>query len=273
MSNQQTNISNQTGQPSNTIDAEQNIQYEQSQKVSSDIYRNVSDSSRALSNVAWENATPLAAAYAMANDVSEEVARQAIDPDYETHRWERVQLQGEDSKVGDQIRSPKVQLVCNSLLNGRYNDTYATQNNPTMPQVPTSYVTYRSRHSVTMNHSGDQQTTYGLRHTIGLNKPDTIGSTVHILSASWTSGQCGPVALLTSTQPILEIRTEAHDGTLARYIIPQDFSQGGEMTASVNARATWDGEMWTVTIMQEFVRGFADDVSASIAGIAQLQTM
>jgi hypothetical protein len=31
--------------------------------------------------------------------------------------------------------------------------------------------------------------------------------------------------------------------------------------------------MWTVTIMQEFVRGFADDVSASIAGIAQLQPM
>jgi hypothetical protein len=260
----QSNISNQIEQHDT---ADMPVHGELQQKVSSDVYRNMSDSSRALSAVAWENATPLAAAYSLANNVSEEVARQAIDPDYETHRWERIPLQGEDSKVGDQIRSPKVQLVCNSLLYGLYNDTYATQNNPT------AYVTYRMRHSGTMDHSGDQQTTYGLRHTIGLYKPDCVGSTVHILSASWTSGQCGPVALLTSTQPILEIRTEAMDGTLARYVIPQDFSRGGEMTACVNARATWDGEMWVVTIMQEFVRGFADDVPASIADIAQLQSM
>lgn len=227
--------------------------------TSSEEYRGLSQIERSCSDQAWEAATPAAEAHSAAHGISVEEARKVVDPNYDANMWARIQLEGVDAKVGAQIRAKSVAVVCNSNLRGMYNDTYGTV---ITGADPVTSVTYRAMKSVHQSHSGDINTPFGLRHIITF-KGIHQSSTAYILSASWTAGQRGPINKLTESNPILEIRAET-DGVLKRYVIPQDFSEGGDMTACVNASVTWDGEYYTVTIMREFIRGFADDVQSSI---------
>jgi hypothetical protein len=230
--------------------------------TSSEAYRGASQIERSCSDEAYEAATPLAQEYSASHGVSVEEARKVVDPNYDANKWGRIPLEGEDAKVGAQIRAKSVELVCNSNLHGMYNDTYGSV--ITSADSVTS-VTYRATESVHQSHSGDIKTPFGLRHIIKY-KGISQSSVSHVISASWTAGQRGPITKLTESNPILEIRAET-DGVLKRYVIPQDFSEGGNMTACVNANVTWDGEYYTVTIMREFIHGFADDVQASIADL------
>jgi hypothetical protein len=233
--------------------------------VSSEAYRGASQIERSFSDQAYEAATPAAESYSAAHGIPVEEARKVVDPNYSANKWGRIPLEGEDAKVGTQIRGKEIQLVCNSNLYRLYNDTYSI--NFTGANQATS-VTYRATESIHQSHSGDMKTPFGLRHIITF-KGIHQSSTAYILSASWTAGQRGPITELAGTNPILEIRAETN-GDLKRYVIPQDFSAGGNMTACVNASVTWDGEYYTVTIMREFIRGFADDVNSSIADLKLL---
>ena len=233
--------------------------------ASSDAYRGASQIERSYSDQAWEAVTPFAESHSAAHGISVEEARKILDSNFNANKWGRVQLEGEDAKVGVQIREKNVEIVCNSNQRGTYNDTYGTV---ITGEDPVTSVTYRTIESIHQSHSGDINTPYGLRHIITL-KGIHQSSTAYILSAPWTAGQRGPITKLTESNPILEIRAET-DGNLKRYVIPQDFSAGGNMTACVNASVTWDGEYYTVTIMREFIRGFADDVQSSIADLKLL---
>ncbi len=242
--------------------------------VSSDFYRASSQEEEFSSAQLKRDYTPSAHQYANDHNVSLEEAFNHVlsndGHDADEILWTGVPLDEKDSSVGTIIKGKKITLVCNSTLTDMYNDTFAAA----VTGNSSTFVTYRNLRNEKNIHSGDIHTPYcgkGLRHKIQFtDEGRDVNTTTFILSAPWISSRKDLVSKLIKTRPILEIRVD-NDGKLERFIVPQDFSGGGQSTACASAMVTWDGEYWTVKILQEFINGFADDVEASISDLKKLE--
>jgi hypothetical protein len=188
-----------------------------------------------------------------------------ICPEWEEDKWKSVVPEEKDLQVGDIIETKNIFVYCNSVLKSMYNDTigvfFDKDNN--------DYVTYNATKSQFMEHSGDRHITYGLRHEVKFDKKDIEGKVGYIISAPWVASKSKPIAELAETRPIFEVCTE-DDGVLKRFIIPQDFSIGGNKTACVNAEITYNNDLWKVVIKREFVNGFADDMRTLINDLRKM---
>jgi hypothetical protein len=242
--------------------------------VSSDFYRASSQEEEVHSAQLVRDYTPSAQQYASDHNVSlEEALNKVLSDDghnADETLWTGVPLDENDSSVGTVIKGKKITLVCNSVLTDMYNDTFAAE----VTGDTSTFVTYRNLKSYKNIHSGDIHTPYcgkGLRHKIQFtDEGRDVNTTTFILSAPWISSRKDLVSNLIKTRPILEIRVD-NDGKLERFIVPQDFSSGGQSTACACAMVTWDGEYWTVKILREFINGFADDVNTSISDLKKLE--
>lgn len=240
--------------------------------VSSDAYRASSQEEEVHSAQLMRDYTPSAQQYANDHNVSlEEAFNHVLSDDghnADDITWTLVPLNENDSTIGTVFKAKNITLVCNSALTNMYNDTYTVS----ITGETNTFVTYRNLKSQDATHSGDIHTPYcrkGLRHNIKCI-PKDINTKTFILSAPWISSHRDLVSKLAETRPILEIRVD-NDGKLERFIVPQDFSGGGQSTACASAMITWDGEYWTVKIIQEFINGFADDVETSISDLKKLE--
>jgi len=242
--------------------------------VSSDFYRASSQEEEVHSAQLRRDYTPSAQQYANDHNVPlEEAFNQVLSNDghnADEILWTGIPLDENDSSVGTVIKGKKITLVCNSVLTDMYNDTFAAE----FTGDTSTFVTYRNLKSYKNIHSGDIHTPYcgkGLRHKIQFtDEGRDVNTTTFILSAPWISSRKDLVSKLIRTRPILEIRVD-NDGKLERFIVPQDFSGGGQSTACASAMVTWDGENWTVKVLQEFINGFADDVETSISDLKKLE--
>lgn len=239
---------------------------------SSDQYRQDSQAEKVRSAGLYEDYTPSAMEYASANGVPLDAAYDHVlrvdGHDAVEAKWTRIPLNEDDTAIGTEIKAKELSVACNSGLHtGMYNDTYAVA----ITGETATTVTYRQLTSSQNTHSGDKTTPYlgrGLRHTLDfLEDGKDVNTRTFVTSASWMSGRRGPVTELIKTKNILEIRVVTSDGELERYIVPQNFTDGGQNTACASAMITWDGENWTVKIIQEFINGFADDVATSISDL------
>ena len=157
-------------------------------------------------------------------------------------------------------------------------------------------VTYDKPKSYNMTHSGDKFNTYGLQHIIEFNKDKF--TTGYIISSPWKSSSADKISTLTATNPILEIRTEdenmdenldenviidaaaaaaepdniVKDPILKRFILPQDYTEGGDNTACINAEIKYDvaEKKWIVKIRRDFINGFANDTKTLVSDIYKL---
>lgn len=243
-----------------------------SDNFSSDQYRHASQEEEVRSAGLYEHLTPSAEAFANEHNVPLDVAFnhvfRANGEDPEEVRWTRIPLNEADTAIGTEIKAKELSIACNSGLHtGMYNDTYVVA----ITEETATSVTYRQLTSSQNTHSGDIPTPYlerGLRHTTTfVDAGKDVKTRTFVTSASWMSGRRGPVTELIETKPILEIRVVTRNGEMKRYIVPQNFSDGGQNTACASAMITWDGENWTVKIIQEFINGFADDVATSISDL------
>ncbi len=248
--------------------------------VSSDAYRASSQEEEVHSAQLIRDYTPSAQQFANDHNVSlEEAFNHVLGNDghnADEILWTRVPLNENDSTIGTVFKAKNITLVCNSALTDMYNDTYAVsftdETNTSVTDKTNTFVTYRNLNSQDATHSGDIHTPYlnkGLRHKLKCYPRDVKRKMV-IVSAPWKSSHRDLVSKLAETRPILEIRVD-NDGKLERFIVPQDFSGGGQSTACASAMITWDGENWTVKILQEFINGFADDVETSISDLKKLE--
>lgn len=157
-------------------------------------------------------------------------------PDYD--KWKAFELEGVDSKIGNEFNSSKIMIYCNSLLiNGLYNDTIGVYqfgqsgfNGDYSNQFDA--VTYNNCEGPNMIHSGDIKTEYGFEHIVHVKPENFVKG--FVISAPWQGGKPKQIKTLIDTNPILEIRTEDGD-KLRRYIIPQDYSEASNKTICVNA--------------------------------------
>jgi hypothetical protein len=241
-------------------------------RLSSEQYRIDSHGEEVRSAQLYNDYTPSAIEYAHDHNIPLDEAFQHVlqsdGYDAEEIKWTRVPLNETDTVVGAEIKAKNLSIVCNSILTGRYNDTYVAAING----EDSTSVTFRQLSSQHNTHSGDKHTPYGgrgLRHVINFRKTDEPNIRTFVMSAPWISGKKDKVETLTETKPILEIRVD-NDGELKRYIIPQDFSGGEGHTACASAMVTRDGEFWNVKILQKFIDGYADDVPTSISDLKQI---
>lgn len=238
---------------------------------SSDQYREASQAEEVRSAGLYEDYTPSAMDYANEHNVPLDVAfnhvLRANGEDAEEVKWTRIPLNKTDTAIGTEIKAKELSVACNSGLTGMYNDTYVVAKTR---ETYTS-VTYRQLTSSKNTHSGDKTTPYlgkGLRHVINFpEEGKDVNTQTFVVSAPWISGRRELVTKLIETKPILEIRVVTSDGELKRYIVPQNFSDGRQNTACASVMITWNGENWTVKILQEFINGFADDVATSIVDL------
>ena len=242
---------------------------------SSEQYRQDSQVEEERSARLVDDYTPSAMEYASEHNVPLDIAFNHIlrynGHDADEVKWTRIPLNETDTVIGTKIKAKIISVVCNSVLTEMYNDTYVVG----ITGEKSTFVTYRQLISSQNTHSGDKNTPYGgkgLRHVVDFHDTGKdVKTQTFIVSAPWISSRRDLVTKLIETKPILEIRVE-NDGELKRYIVPQNFSDGGQNTACASAMITWDGENWTVKILQEFINGFADDVATSISDLKNYQS-
>lgn len=201
------------------------------------------------------------------NGISIKEAKEQLLEQGNIDKWSIIPLVDSDAQVNDTFTSDKTPvIVCASLLCNRqqlYNDTIVVGVYEENGQTKFQIVTYSEKRTKYITHSGDINTSYGLQHVISflpLNQP----LKAFVISAPWLNGGSLPVKTLEPTNPILEIRTEntteTHEPKLTRTVIPQDYSDTTyEQTACVNAEIIFDGELWTVTITRNPIKGFASN--------------
>ena len=189
-------------------------------------------------------------------------------PEWDEDKWKSVVPEEKDSQVGDVIETKQLFVSCNSVLKSMYNDTIGVF----IDKDSNDYVTYNFTKSEIMQHSGDRHITYGLRHAVKFDPTKIEGKIGYIISAPWVARRPKPIAELAETRPIFEVCTE--DGSvLKRFIIPQDFSVGGDKTACVNAEITYNNGLWKVVLKREFVNGFADDMTTLVNDLRKMNGM
>jgi hypothetical protein len=234
-------------------------------KKSSKDFRSCSSCDRAKTESKYESVFGAAHQLSQSHGLNFNEAMTRISPSWKKDKWATVVPEVEDSKVGDVITTKSLFVCCNSILNGMYNDTIGVF----IDKITDSHVTYSKKLSSNMIHSGDMNITYGLRHEITLSPSNLDGKVGYIVSSPWVSGRSRPITELATTCPIFEICTE-DDGVLKRYIIPQDFSEGGNNTACVNAEITFNDGMWKITLKRDFIGGFASDMFALVLNLRHM---
>ena len=237
-------------------------------------YRQASASDHVTSCAYVEEATPMAMQYAEEHCTPlDEALRIVLDAkglNSNDIMWNRIELEPEDVQVGTVFICKEIQVCTNSKrIGGRYNDTYAISKTK-------NYINYRNKSCVWAGHSGDITTNYGLmqnndglRHTIQFTKEinNMVNEEVYVFSASWLGGRKENINILAETHPVIEFRTTKNDNVLKRYVIPQNFTTGGNYTSCAGAKITHDGENYRVEVISVFCGGFADDISTSITDI------
>ena len=230
-------------------------------------YRQASADDHVTSSAYVEEATPMAMEYAEEHGTSlDEALRVVLDSkklDSDDIMWNRVELEPEDVKIGTILICKKIQVCTNSKrIGGRYNDTYAISKTK-------KYINYNVKSCEWAGHSGDKPIEYGLRHTIIFTEKinNMANEEVYVFSASWLSGRKENINVLTETHPIMEFRTTSNDNTLKRFVIPQNFTTGGNYTSCTGAKITHDGENYRVEVISVFCGGFADDIHTSISDV------
>lgn len=189
-------------------------------------------------------------------------------PEWEEDKWKSVVPEEKDSEVGDVIKTKQLFVSCNSSIRTIYNDTIGVF----IDKDTNDFVTYKFTKSMIMAHSGDRNINYGLRHSIKFDPSKIEGKIGFIISAPWVASRPKPITELAETRPIFEVCTE--DGSvLKRFIIPQDFSVGGNKTACVNAEITYTDGLWNVVLKREFVNGFADDMKTLVNDLRKMNGM
>lgn len=225
-------------------------------------YRQASASDHVTSCAYVEQATPSAMQYAEENGTSfDEAVRVILDKqglNSNDVMWNRIELEPEDVKVGTVFICKGIQACTNSKrIGGRYNDTYAVSRNK-------KFVNYVQKSCPFAIHSGDISTEYGLRHSIQFTN---LQDEVYVFSASWLSGRKENINVLTETHPIMEFRITTDDGTLKKYVIPNNFTTGGNFTSFAGAKITNDGVNFRVEVISVFCGGYADNINTSIADV------
>jgi hypothetical protein len=236
-------------------------------ELSSAGYRQASANDHITSSGYIEDATPMAIHYAEEHGTSlDDALRVVLDSkklDSNDIMWNRIELEPEDVQVGTVFICKGIQVCTNSKrIGGRYNDTYAVSKSK-------QFMNYNKKSCDWAAHSGDISTEYGLRHTLIFTKEinNMANEEVYIFSASWLSGKKENINVLTETHPIMEFRTTSDDKTLKRFVIPQNFTTGGNYTSCAGAKITHDGENYRVEVISVFCGGFADDINTSITDI------
>jgi len=226
---------------------------------SSCTFRSVSETSYKHASQQIDSTFEMAQHYSQQHNISMDDAMYKFIPDYDEVKWKAVRLEGHDSVVGDIITSDCISICCNSLVkNGLYNDSIA------LGMTCKTVAKYNNKNTKTMTHSGDEETDYGLRHTITFLSEEHLSEdhTFYIVSAPWKNSKSDLIHTLTSTEPILEIRSEDNQKVLKRFILPQDYSKSNESaTACVNAEIKYihSEKKWHVKICRDFIHGFADN--------------
>ena len=230
-------------------------------------YRQASANDHVTSCACVEEATPMAMQYAEEHGTSLDSALKVIldskQLDSNNIMWNRIELEPEDVQIGTVFICKEIQVCTNSKrIGGRYNDTYAVSKTK-------KYINYNKKSCEWAGHSGDISTEYGLRHTIISTKEvnNMVNEEVYVFSASWLGGRKENINVLTETHPIMEFRTTSNDNTLKRYVIPQNFTTGGNYNSCAGAKITHDGENYRVEVISVFCGGFADDIHTSIADV------
>lgn len=227
------------------------------ERMYSAAYRQASNSERLMTENIMADYACHANAMMADQGIDYSAAMAQVDPNWAEHQWTVLPIKEGDLQPGDEVFSTKPPvLACNSKLNGMYNDTVALTDE--------SAVTYRVQHNGKATHSGDIHTPYGdggsggLRHTVILN-PNC--EKTFVISTPWVEGQPRPVRLLKDTHPVFEVRTYSGDDMI-RQVLGQNFSDGMECTACVNARVTKMNEnLWKIEILRQFLpTGYADDI-------------
>jgi len=216
--------------------------------------------------------------YSATNNISMEEARKKLLEGGQVDKWEIIPLEGKDAQVGDTFTSEHPpQVVCISRIKESvYNDTvvviYTVSEDD---QKKFEIVTYmrKKTNSNLVTHSGDIGVDYGLQHIICFKQPNQPNQPMeaYIISTPWKGGKSLPVRELEDSNPIFEIRTE-NNTELKRTVIPQDYDgTTDEQTACVNAKVSYNGELWTVTIERKPIKGFASDPDTLIEEIKKLE--
>jgi hypothetical protein len=212
--------------------------------------------------------------FSIQHNITEAKATEMLTKNNDFDKWAFISPEPSDSNVGDTFTSniPPT-IVCASLKkDGVYNDTLAIS----ISQDGTYNAATYKYSGLGLRHSGDTHTRYGLEHKI--DNINEANKTIYIISAPWINGCKGPVNILYSTQPILEIRTEnieregeEETSILKKMIIPHDYSKSNEKTACINAIIRYDKGKWTTTIERIFIEGYADDIPKLIEEIKTLE--
>jgi hypothetical protein len=236
-------------------------------ELSSKKFRDDCVSDHVTSSAYVEDATPMAMEYAEKHCTPfDEALRVVLDSkklDSNDIMWNRIELEPEDVQIGTVFICKGIQVCTNSKrIGGRYNDTYAVSKSK-------QFMNYNKKSCDWAAHSGDISTEYGLRHTLIFTEEinNMANEEVYIFSASWLSGKKENINVLTETHPIMEFRTTSDDKTLKRFVIPQNFTTGGNYTSCAGAKITHDGENYRVEVISVFCGGFADDINTSITDI------
>ena len=230
-------------------------------------YRQASANDHITSSGYIDDATPMAMQYAEKHGTSlDDALRVVLDSkklDSNDILWNRIELEPEDVQIGTVFVCKGIQVCTNSnRIGGRYNDTYTVSKTK-------KYINYNKKSCEWAGHSGDISTEYGLRHTLIFTEEinNMTDEEVYIFSASWLSGKKENINVLTETRPIMEFRPTSNDNTLKRYVIPQNFTTGGNYTSCAGAKITHDGENYRVEVISVFCGGYADDINTSITDI------
>ena len=238
------------------------------QRTTSDGYRAYSCGARTQTDSEYGVHYQSAHALSASAGIDFHSAMERIAPEWEEKKWESIEPEKDDSKVGDTITTKKLRVTCNSLLQEMFNDTIGVF----FDAEKNEWVTYSAMESAVMKHSGDKIIPYGLRHIMSFDPSKVEGMVGYIVSAPWVQSRPRPIAELASTNPIFEVCTD-DDGVLKRHIIPQDFMDGGDKTACVNAMVKFTDGLWHVTFMRDFVNGFASDMKTLVTDLRQLAGM
>ena len=210
-------------------------------------YRTSSTLERSISTAKKEKNISTAKILSAKKGISVDDAMQEINPNWNEEKWTLIELNDNDSKIGEEFTTESLSICCNSLLTDKiYNDTIGIFNE--------KGVSYKDRYNDYMIHSGDILTPFGLRHKIEFKK-EYIGSedyVGYIISSPWLAGKSYPISSLIKTNPILEIRTEDNDNK-KRFVIANDYSNGDNFTACVNAKITYKNNLWTIKIVKKFI--------------------
>lgn len=231
------------------------------------LFREASDNARTASMNEYHDILLQAEVTSKKEKCSVDRVVERTDPTWNKKKWYLVSINDRSFAPGDNIKLPgMIEIVCNSIQDGiNYNDTYIYN------KTDNQFAKYNQRITTTMTHSGDVTMQNYLTHIISFEKPSK-STDYYVMSAPWKDFKCRPINTLTETRPVLEIRNE-NGANKQRFVVPQDFTTTDNLkTAFITTHIHYDhsDESWEITIKNDFITGFADDIINTIADINDL---